>query len=188
MFSVAMSHGQEKFSVKIKALEVGCYDYSKPKKRKFKVFYDKEAESKLIERFKRDKVLAEYLSGTLNEFDVIAYYPTENVALIECPVRSVGVFNLKKMTDGYGDPATYLYSPSGKYRFSSLNADGVFYFIEEKIDNEYLFLGQISDLSIYENRLSGFYWNDDNTLYYLKECAMDDGTAFWKGYSLMILE
>lgn len=192
-----VAHAQNQFcyNVKTKALDIGVYDYSKAKKRKLKVLHEENAYEALKNRVLNGKKLndnfLENITGWMEEQDIIAYYPTEDVVLFNCPASAVTAFNLKEQTDGYGisgDPTSYIYSPSGKYRFSTLEADGPQYYLEEKINNKYQACDNIRIGGVFYS----FYWHDDNTLYYLQELTKysdsspENKTKYWIGYSSKI--
>lgn len=184
---VAYIYSQEKeLEISINSLDTGAYDICKVKNNTLKVLYGKEALAALEKQIAVDKELKDYIGGYMEEQDIISYYPQEGIALFECPAKTVSVFDLNNKEDSYGDPATYIYSPSGKYRFSSLEADGVHYYLEERENEKYVYLGLVFPFYISQN-LSGFYWEDDKTLHYLKECHKDDSTTYKKAYSVSFL-
>lgn len=184
LLNISSSYSQEEeLNVRIKALDIGEYQYSKVKKNTIKALYGAEALKALEKRIEGNQKLSDFIGGTMLEQDIVSYYPQEDIVLFECPVRSIRVFDLKNISDSYGDPATYAYSPSGKYRFSTLEADGIHYYLEEKINEKYVYLGRVFPPYLTE-KLSGFYWHDDKTLHYLKECNKTDGSTYWRAYSV----
>lgn len=182
-------YSQDKvFKLKIRDLHTDIYDYSKPKKNVLKVFYGNEALDSLEIRVGKNAALKNFIGGWMEEQDIISYYPSVDIALFEDPATSVSVFDLKNMKDACGDPTTYAYSPSGKYRVSSLNADGVHHYLEEKIDGIY----QRSQKLEIDAIIYSFYWKNYNTVYYLQERRryIDNETEikYEVAYSIQVLE
>lgn len=179
---------QEKccYDINTKALDVGVYDYSKVKKSKLKVLYGEEARKALAKRIEENQELIDFVGGWLEEQEIISYYPQEDVVLFVDPAITVGVFNLKKIKEGGGDPGSYIYSPSGKYRFSTLDADGMHYYLERKINGEYRLCKGIS----IRGTEGSFYWKDDDTIHYLQErnryTDADEPIKYWIGYAAKI--
>lgn len=180
---------------KIRALDVGVYDAKKVIKNSYKVYYDEEAEKEFEKVLNRDEELRKIFIEELIDDDGNPYYIREREVYEYCPELGIiveggghgyiSVFNLNtKKEICTGSPASIIHSPSGKYRFSELMNDGMHYYLEEKVDGEYVCLGLVFDYYYPTNGFSGFYWHDDKTIYYLKEARRNDGSVYWRGYSL----
>lgn len=171
-----------------KALNVGEYKYNKIKRNTYKVLEGQEAYKAVEKRISNDKELQDMVGGYLEEQEIYCYYPEEDVALFNDPVMTVALLHMGNGS-GYGDPKSYLYSPSKRYRFSTLDADGYKFFLEEKINDKYELCESV--------RLGGvpdsYYWEDENTLHFLVERERyDEGTRtytkYWIGYSTKIIK
>lgn len=179
---------QEKYCYKLdtKALDIGMYDYKKLKKSKLKVLIGEEARKAVEKRIEGNEALIDLVGGYLLEQDIISYYPEVDVALFENPVISVSVFDLKNIKESYGDPATYIYSPSGKYRFSYLDADGMKFYLERKVNGEY----QLCEGPMIGGSANSFYWESDDVICYLREKTRynkkGEEITYWIGYATTI--
>lgn len=179
-----MSQEKKCYKFDTKVLDVGVYDYGKVKKSIIKELHGEEARKALAERIKGNQELISFIGGYLEEQDIIAYYPSEDIAIFECPARGAGVHDLKKLADGFGEPKTYVYSPSKRFRFSSFQADGLHFYLEEKVNGKY----QLCECPITGTENS-FYWEDDNTICYLKDnfrYVDDQKVEYWIGYRTKI--
>ncbi len=191
VLNLSFIYPQEKwFYLKPKALEMGKYDSKKVTKNKFKVLYDKEAHEIAGNMILQDNELRNFFWGETEnnevkpdmlEFDIKKYYPDLGI-IVYSDVEINDIYDLKnKKNVLHGDPSTFAYSPSGKYRLSYLIDDVDRYYLEEKKNGEYKLLGYVS-LKAWET-YSGFYWVDDNTVHFLKEKQKPDGIKYWIGYS-----
>lgn len=180
---------------KIRALDVGVYDAKKVVKSGYKVYYDEEAEKEFEKVLAADKELNKLFIQELVDNDGNTYYVRERQVYEYCPELGiiveggghgyVSVFDLNtKKEICAGSPASIIYSPSGKYRFSGLMNDGMHYYLEEKVDGEYVCLGLAFPYHWANNAVSGFYWHDDKAIYCLKEARRNDDSIYWKGYSI----
>lgn len=187
-FGVVSLFSQEKCCYKIntKALDIGVYDYKKLKKSKFKMLTGEEARKAVEKRIEGNQTLIDFVGGYLLEQEIISYYPEVDVALFNDPVISVSVFDLKSIKECYGDPATYVYSPSGKYRFSYLDADGMKFYLERKINGEY----QLCEGPMIGGSANSFYWESDDVICYLREKKRNNKKGeeiiYWIGYKTTI--
>jgi len=175
----------KRFELHPKALDIAVYNPHEVVKYSYQVLYGEDAENAvgkilmadedLIQRFWGDN---DNVSMETLENEILKYYPEAGVFFYNTPV-TMGIFDIKNKRDIYGDPLTYAYSPSGRYRFSSLDDDGLHYYLEEKIDGEYRLKGTVN----VEGIISGFYWVDEETIYYLRERSKYDGSRYWVAYS-----
>lgn len=179
--------------IRPKALDVGLYDATKVVKNNYKVFHGEEAEREFWELVEKDETLRKkwmfesiHEGGTISymtEYEILTYYPDLGVVIHTGGHGYTGIDDIDKGKYLCGDPQTYAYSPSGKYRISGLDNDGMRYFLEEKIGGEY----QCLDMIFYHESVSGFYWVDDETIHYLKERLRytEEGKEikYWVGYS-----
>lgn len=174
------------YKLNTKALDIGVYNYKKLKKNKFKVLTGEEARLAVEKRIEGNEALIDLVGGYLLEQEIISYYPEVDVALFNDPVITVSVFDLKNIKDGYGDPATYVYSPSGKYRFSYLDADGMKFYLERKVNGEY----QLCEGPMIGGSANSFYWESDNVICYLREKKRNnkkgEEITYWIGYATTI--
>lgn len=180
------------YTMRPKALDIGVYDYSKVKKNSYKIYYEQEAEKKFIEllmqseRLKNSGIFGSYIK---DENDSTIFFMEEE-AYEYCPELDyvmktgghgyVSAYDLTSLEEIFVNPSTYVYSPSGKYRFGTFEYDGVRYYIEVKEGDKYipylLFYGLKGDIS-------GVYWADDETIHYLKEKLKPDESKYWIAYS-----
>lgn len=191
-------YAQEKrYGISPKALDVGVYDYSKVKKNPYKIYYDEEAEKKFSEVLMSDARLrsldafGEYIrqeDGStvyFREQEAYEYCPELEYVMITGGHGYVSAYDLKTLEEIFVNPSSYVYSPSGKYRFGTFEYDGMKYYIEVKEGNKYT-----PYLICYMGAgfMSGVYWVDDETIHYLSEKERTDGSKYWIGYSTKFYE
>lgn len=186
-------HAQEKqYCIRPKVLAVGVYDYGKVKKNPYQIYYDEEADEKFGELLLKDEKLRSsntfgvYIDQEngppvyFREESASEYCPELNYVIITGGHGYVSVYDLKTLEEISVNPSSYVYSPSGKYRFGTLKNDGIHYYIEVKENGKYvpyfLFYGS-------ERNMSGVYWHDDETIHFLKAKERGDGSTYWIGYS-----
>jgi hypothetical protein len=195
LFSGSGIYAQERqLQISPRALDIGVYDYSKVKKNSYKIYYgydyDDEAGVKFTEmlmqneRLKNSRLFGEYMK---REDSDSAVFIMENWAIEYCPELNyvimtgghgyLSVFNLETLERIISNPSTYVYSPSGKYRFGTLQDDGLNCFLEIKEGDKYV------PYRILSNNMHGVYWVDDETIHYLRERERYDGSKYWVGYS-----
>ncbi len=192
-----------------RALDGGVYDYSRAKRSPARVYYGEEADARFSERLMRDECLlnsgifGQYITrddGSVEFFreeEAIEYCPELNYVMKTGGHGYVSAYDLETLEEIYVNPSTYVYSPSGRYRFGSFDSDGVRYFLEAKEGNGYVryWIGYRSDSPSYtmgglhlSESMEGVYWVDDDTIHYLSERrrAREDGTdlPYWIGYSM----
>lgn len=181
------------FEIHRKALDVGVYDYSKAKKNSYKIYYDEEAAKKFDERLMSDERLRTVgdFGQYIEQEDGSTVYSKEQWAYEYCPELEyvlitgghgfVSAFDLRTLEEIYTNPSTHIYSPSRKYRFGSFHYDGVRYYIEVKEGEKY-----VPYLLLDENEgaMTGVYWEDDETIHYLREVKRLDGSIYWIGYAM----
>lgn len=182
----------KQYQIRSKALDIGVYDYSKVKKKLYKIYYEEEAEEKFSELLMVDERLLN--SGIFGEYitfenDSIEFF-REQEAYEYCPELAyvmitgghgyVSAYDLNTLEQIFVNPSSYIYSPSRKYRFGTFEFDGIHYYLEVKENNKYipyfLFSGSEGDMT-------GVYWIDDETIHYLKEKKRQDDSIYWIGYS-----
>lgn len=191
-------HAQEKqYQIRPKALDVGVYDYSKVKKNQYKVYYDDEAEKEFEERLMLDERLksvnafGEYIKRDdgstiyFREQEACEYCPELEYVIITGGHGFISAYDLRTLEAIFVNPSSYVYSPSGKYRFGTFQYDGREYYIEVKEGDKYipylLFYGNEGDMS-------GVYWVDDETIHYLSKKERADGSIYQIGYSTKFYE
>ncbi|NDW19590.1 hypothetical protein D0T53_11800 [Dysgonomonas sp. 216] len=184
---------EKQYRISPKALDIGVYDYSKVKKCPYKIYYAEEADEKFNERLMSDerlrnfKPFAEYI--TIVQEDDSTIYVREQEAYEYCPELEyvmitgghgfVSAYDLRTSEEIFVNPSSYVYSPSGKYRFGTFEYDGMNYYIEVKEGNKYVPYG----IDQMNTDLTGVYWVDDNTIHYLSEKERADGSKYHIGYS-----
>ncbi len=178
----------------LETLDVGVYEHKKATKKSYKIFYNEEAEQKLWKILMKDDELKEIL-GVYESTDSVGnkVLMRENEAFEYCPKLGyiietgghgfISVYDLKNKKELCSNPSTYAYSPSKKYRFGNLQDDGIKYFLEEKLEGEY-----ICHNIYFPNQIYGIYWIDDETLYFLCEEINDNGSKHQVAYSAKFLK
>lgn len=194
LLSYSYLYPQRNFiDIRPKALNIGVYDAKKVVRNTDKALYGQEAENafwKLVE--KNDTLKKKWMfeipdaDGNISystEYEILTYYPDLGIVIHTGGHGYTGIDDINMEKDICGDPKTYAYSPSGRYRISGLYDDGMRYFLEENIDGNY----QCLDLIFYGEFVSGFYWYDDETIHYLKERTRytkeGEEIKYWVGYS-----
>lgn len=194
MHSVStVAQEEQEYELRLRALEVGEYDFSKYKKHYTRVLYGEEANEAFKKRIMGDKEAMNYFLGipslpdpeidyaTEIESEVFAYFPDDDIVFINTPV-CLWAADIKNRRDGT-DPTTYAYSPSGKYRFSYFVGDGdTEYFLEEKVGDAFYLKSKVYILGNAYASYCNFYWVDEETVYFLKEKLREDGAKYWLGY------
>jgi len=185
----AFSQGKGDYRVESKLLDTGVYNPEKVAKNSFKVFLDEEADQEFDKILSKDPELRKlYVSDVIDgegpitsirEQEIYKYYPELGIILETGGHGYPSAFDIKNKKDVCGDPATYAYSPSGRYRLSGLDVDGMYYYLEEKVNNEYICLGRV----YFDGIISGYYWVDEETIYYLDEQQEDEGPIQRVAYS-----
>lgn len=180
---------QKDYAIHSKALGIGIYDAKKRVKNNYKVFYAEEAEREFEKVLQTDNKLRKLFISEISdengnilyirEREIYEYYPELGIIIEGGGHGYISAFDIIKKKEVYGNPSTYAYSPSRKYRFSGLNKDGMHYYLEEKINEEYVLIGNI----YFDGIVDGFYWIDDETIYYLKEKIKANGSKYWIAYS-----
>lgn len=191
-YTTCQLHAQEKqYYIEPSVLDFGVYDYDKIEKNSYRIYYDKEADEKFYELVMSDERLrgfnefGEYIEqedGTMIFFReqwAYEYCPELKYVMITGGHGYVSAYDLITLQEIFVNPSSYVYSPSGKYRFGTFEYDGVRYYIEVKEDGKYIpyFICR-EDVGT----ISGVYWVDDETIHYLKEKKRDN-SIFWIGYS-----
>ena len=192
LFPVTLWAQESRIRIKSKALDIGVYDYSKVKKKPYKIYYDDEADSKFGEvlmqsdRLKDSKIFGQY--NTHDDGSVV--FVMEEEAYEYCPELNyvikigghgfVSAYNLESLEEIFINPSSYVYSPSGKYRFGTFEYDGMKYYLEIKEGGKY-----VPYLISYRAKgyMKGVYWVDDETIHYLEEKVKPDGAKYQIGYS-----
>lgn len=188
-------YAQEKqYSINPKALNVGVYDYSKVKKSPYKIYYNQEADKKFGELLMSDERLRSFsaFGEYIKKDDGSTVYFREQEAYEYCLELEyvmitgghgfVFAYDLRTLEEIFVNPSSYVYSPSGKYRFGTCDAsDGSLkYYIEVKEGKKYTpYLICYAGVGF----MSGVYWVDDETIYYLNDKTKSDGTKYQIAYS-----
>ena len=183
---------EEQIQIRPKALDIGVYDYSKVKEIPYKVYYEQEADQKFNELLMQDERLKDsgiFGSYIQQENDSVIFFMEEE-AYEYCPELNyvmktgghgyVSAYDLNSLEEIFVNPSSYVYSPSGKYRFGTYEFDGVQYYLEIKEGETY-----VPYLITYQARgyMTGVYWIDDETIHYLSEREKSDGSIYHIGYS-----
>ncbi|NDV60424.1 hypothetical protein [Bacteroides sp. 519] len=183
---------EKQYRIRPKALDVGVYDYSKVIKKPFKVYYDEEADKLFEQLLMADERLKNFdqFGEYIKQEDGTTVYFREQWAYEYCPeldyVMITGghgypsAYNLTTLEEIFVNPSSYVYSPSGKYRFGTFHFDGVEYYIEVKEGDKYI---PYNLFNMGEGYMTGVYWVDDETIHFLKEIQRDDDSKYWIGYS-----
>jgi hypothetical protein len=192
LLPAALQAQEKQIQIKRKALDVGVYDYGKVKKHSYKIYYGQEADSLFTEvlmrseRLKNSEIFGQYVMQDdslvfFREEEAYEYCPELNYVMITGGHGFVSAYNLGTLEELFVNPSTYVYSPSGKYRFGTFEYDGIKYYVEIKEDGKYVpypfHYGRAGEIT-------GVYWADDETMYYLKEKEKPDGSKYWIGYSI----
>lgn len=176
------------FKTSDKPLAAGVYKHKKAIKKSYKTFYESEAERKFLKKLMKDDGLKELLG-------VYKLADRENEAFEYCPKLGciietgghgyISVYDLKNKKEICSNPSTYVYSPSKKYRFGSLHNDGIKYFLEEKVGDNYICHDLCRD-SHFPGNFYSIYWVDDETIFFLKDEENNDGSMHQAAYSAKI--
>jgi hypothetical protein len=192
LLPAALQAQEKQIQIKRKALDVGVYDYSKVKKHSYKIYYGQEADSLFTEvlmqseRLNNSEIFGQYVMQDdslvfFRELEAIEYCPELNYVLMTGGHGYVFMYDLETPEEIYTNPSSRVYSPSGKYRFGTFEYDGMKYYVERKEDGKYVpypfHYGRTGEIT-------GVYWADDETMYYLKEKEKPDGSRYWIGYSI----
>lgn len=180
------------FEISDKPLAAEVYKNKKTAKKSYKTFYNEEAEQEMMKVVAKDSELKELL-GVYETADSLGnkILTRENEAFEYCPKLGyiietgghgfISVYDLKNKKRICSNPITYIYSPSKKYRLGSLDDDGIKFFVEEKVGDQY-----ICHNIFFPGNISSIYWVDDETLYFLKEEENDAGSKYQAPYSAKI--
>lgn len=177
------------YRIDSQVLDSKLYDSQKVANNSLKVFYGEEADKEFDKLLLKDKELRKlYIveqkddKGNISFFreqEIYKYYPILGIILETGGHGYTGAFDIKNKKYICGDPATYAYSPSHKYRLSSLDVDGAYYYLEEKKNKEFICLGRV----YFDGNISGYYWVDEKTIHYLLEGEKEDRSKQWIAYS-----
>ncbi len=190
--TLRVSAQEKQLQIKPKALDIGVYDYSKVKKNPYKIYRDREADVKFTEMLMQNEKLKN--SGLFGQYikqdnDSIVFFMEEE-AYEYCPELNyvmktgghgfVSAYDLATLEEIFVNPSSYVYSPSGNYRFGTFEYDGMKYYLEVKEGDKY-----VPYLLFYGVRgsMEGVYWVDDETIHDLKEMEKPDGSKYQIGYS-----
>jgi hypothetical protein len=196
------AYAQEEWPSRLvrRALDVGVYDYGKVKMSRYQVYYGEEAEAKFAERLMRDErlhssnIFGQYIEREdgsvefVREEWAIEYCPELHYVMLGGGHGFVSAYDLETLKEVVTNPSTHVYSPSGRYRFGSFDADGVRYFLEVKEVDGYVpyVIGEGTHYA--HETMEGVYWVDDNTIHYLSEREKhhNDGSSspYRIGYSM----
>lgn len=111
----------------------------------------------------------------LDECSFVAYFPAEDILLLECGHTTDRSFDLSTRKETYdtGNPDLVTTSPTGKYRLNKIfeGQECFDHFLQEKKQNKFQ---RISDLNkIFEKQFNKWlcvvekeFWTDDYTLYF----------------------
>lgn len=191
--NVFVMHAQDQqYQICTTALKIGAYDYSKVKKKSYKVYYDQEAE----EKFGKLLISDERLRSTtafgvyVEEEDGSKEFFREEVACEYCPELDyviltgghgyISTYDLTTMEEVLTNPSTHIYSQDEEYRFGIHRYDGISYYIEKKEGGVYA--SYLLDRAQDEGSIAGVYWADEETMHYLREKKYADGTKYWIAY------
>lgn len=188
---------EKRYGIYPRALDIGVYDYSKAKKCPYKIYYNENAEGKFNERLMSDERLrsvadfGEYITQEdgstiyFREQEAYEYCPKLEYVMITGGHGFVSAYDLRTLEEIFVNPSSYVYSPSGKYRFGTFEYDGMSYYIEVKEGDKY------TPYFICHNStgfMTGVYWADDETIHYLSEKERADGSKYSIGYSTKFYE
>jgi len=113
----------------------------------------------------------------------IAYYPQEDILLLEGGHCSDVIFNLTTgaKTDDVGNPENIRYSPSKKYRFNSYySGQAGVYFIQKKTKTQYKTIIHLSEelrkttdfIEYFIEYFSDAFWQSDTVLFFIVEDSL----------------
>lgn len=177
--------------IRPKALDAGIYDWKKGKAKPYTIL-DEVASFEIVKNIlaKDSTQNLSNLGASRNENGEIEYeldfnYCPEYHIAIVTTTCNVEIYDFKTKKRLHCDPSTYVYSPSGKYRFGYFGYDECRYYLEEKINDEYEIKGYIkNNISLcHYYKVDRFYWFDDETIYFLREKERTDGTKYQIAYS-----
>lgn len=111
----------------------------------------------------------------LSECSFVAYFPSEDILLLECGHTMDVSFNLATGQTTYeiGNPNLVTTSPSGKYRWNKIyeGQECFHHFIQEKKNGSYNKIAELND--IFEKKTGKWlcviekeFWTDDQTLFF----------------------
>ena len=190
LFSALHAQRTKCLRITKKALDIGVYDYGKVKKSPYKVYYGKQAEDKFTEVLMKSERLMN--SGKFGQYRTPDDFVTDDVVAYEyCPelnyVMTTGghgyafAYDLETLEEIFVNPSTFVYSPSGCYRFGTFDVEaGTEIYLEVKQGDKW-----VSHLrGVCPTMIEGVYWFDDQTIHYLKKKESPSGTSYWIGYSM----
>ena len=190
LFSALHAQRTKCLRITKKALDIGVYDYGKVKKSPYKVYYGKQAEDKFTEVLMKSERLMN--SGKFGQYRTPDDFVTDDVVAYEyCPelnyVMTTGghgyafAYDLETLEEIFVNPSTFVYSPSGCYRFGTFDVEaGTEIYLEVKQGDKW-----VSHLrGVSPTMIEGVYWFDDQTIHYLKKKESPSGTSYWIGYSM----
>lgn len=186
---------ERRYDINPKALNAGVYDPGKVKKNPYKVYYGGKADEKFDKLLRSDARLrnfspfGEYIKRDdgstvyFREQEAYEYCPELGYVMITGVHGYVSAYDLKTLEEIFVNPSSYVYSPSGKYRFGTFDYDGMKYYIEVREGDKYT---PYLLCYTYRGFMSGVYWVDDQTIHYLSEQERSDGTKYQDGYSVTL--
>lgn len=181
----------KRYHLHTQPLDIGVYDAGRVKKSPYRVYDGEEADRKFEERLMSDKRLMGYNTfGEYVEQDDSVVYIREQWAEEYCPELEYviiageygyfSMFDLRTLKQISVNPSSYVYSPSGKYRFGTFRHNRMRYYLEVKEDGDYKpYLLCHND----ESYIADAYWVDDETLYFLRGEDDGHGSMSLVGYS-----
>ncbi len=136
-------------------------------------------------------------SYQLDECSFSAYFPSEDIILLECGHTTDRSFNLKTGEETYdvGNLNYVTTSPSGKYRLNKIfeGQECFNHFIQEKGNNSYKKILELNEL--FEKKTGKWlcviekeFWTDDHTLYFGLVTQYKDGGNEYEFYKVMITD
>lgn len=147
----------------------------KGQKSPYKVYYGKQAEDKFTEVLMKSERLMN--SGKFGQYRTPDDFVTDDVVAYEyCPelnyVMTTGghgyafAYDLETLEEIFVNPSTFVYSPSGCYRFGTFDVEaGTEIYLEVKQGDKW-----VSHLrGVCPTMIEGVYWFDDQTIHYLKK-------------------
>lgn len=131
----------------------------------------------------------------LDECSFRAYFPAEDILLLECGHTTDRSFDLSTRKETYdtGNPDLVTSSPTGKYRLNKVfeGQECYYHFIQEKQSNKFQKLFELN--TIFEKKFNKWlcvvekeFWTDDFTLYFGLVTQFKEGINEYEYYKVKI--
>lgn len=133
----------------------------------------------------------------LSECSFLAYFPSEDVLLLECGHNMDVSYDLTtgKSTYEIGNPSQVTTSPSGKYRLNKIyeGQECFHHFIQKKKNGRYEKITELNDIFERKNGkwlcvVEKEFWSDDQTLHFGLVTQYKEGGNEYEFYIVKIIE